>query len=125
MREIDDYLPSQVVDKRELKSKHKDRVIPEQIVQVAIVFAKHITGRYPDDILKKAGYISPDLENDSSPQTRLNLVGLLGKNEVSYVWGRMRASDKYKIQEPHRHSPEEYVMALEKAWRIIQTLKGF
>lgn len=125
MKEIDDYLPKNVVKKRELRSGGSRSASPEQMVQVAMVLARHITGTYPDDILKKAGYVSPDLGDDSSPPTRPNLIGLLGRSEVMEVWGNLRSDDKYRISEPRKHSPDDYVKALERAWKIILTLKGF
>ncbi len=125
MKEIDDYLPGQVVEKRKHSLGETKPIPPEQIVQIAVVFARHITGTYPEDILKKAGYISPNLEDDSSPPTRPDLIGLLGRNEVHQVWSKMRSDDRYRISEPRRHSPVDYVKALERAWKIISTLKGF
>ena len=95
---------------------------PVQLVQVAKLMARFLGGSYPPDIAALVRrYASPGLDPDYRAPTRPDLIGLIGRNEVAWVWLTLDRQTKNVLKRPERYHPKEYVAALEAVWRHLST----
>ena len=84
--------------------------------------ARFLGGSYPPDIAALVRrYASPGLDPDYRAPTRPDLIGLIGRNEVAWVWLTLDRQTKNVLKRPERYHPKEYVAALEVVWRHLST----